>query len=124
MLSAEQEKFCQLRALEMSATQSYMQAFGIDNARSAATLGSRELKKVEIVNRINEIRKQSSKGVAMTLDEMHEHINEIVRDKEQRAETMLKAMELSAKLQGLMKQTVDLQGELVTTVEMVGDIDA
>lgn len=131
VLTAKQERFCQLYALSDNATQSYMEAYGQADCNSAAVCANRTLRNANVKRRIEELQAEKQKhfdeqknSKIMELDELLAFYTSVVRDANERTETRLKAGRHYADIRGFITQNLNVQGELVTTVEMVGDIDA
>jgi len=134
------ERFAQLVATGMSATEAYRRVYKT-TVKVAGSAGGRLLKNVGIQQRLTELQQKAAEGAVMTLQEMLEFLARVRRtpigevdersDLCQSAEytedgrkfkmpDKLRAVELSAKLQGLFKEKVEVSvdglGELLKAI--------
>lgn len=131
-LDVKEEKFCLAYAKSGNATQSYLEAFGTENAKSAGVKGCHLLKKVSIQNRLAELAEEIRKPAIADAAEIQEILTRLIRSEDteeqvvvegsgngyskarivQRAvqkKDIVKAAELLAKMQGAFDNTLKVE---------------
>ena len=112
LLNSRWERFAQVYAVTDNITKSALEAgFPVSGA---ATQGSRLLKRVEIKDRINEIRAPRNNHNIAEIDEILAFFSKTMRDEEgTSSQNRIKAAELLGKAKRMFVEQVEVTGELV-----------
>ncbi len=98
-MSPKQERFCIEYLIQMNASQAAVSA-GY-SPKTAGAIGSENLKKPNIRNRISELQQERSNRMQVTADHVLAAIVSIAKDPNQSGMTRVKALELLGKHLGI-----------------------
>ena len=116
-LRGRQEKFCLAYAACGNATEAALKA-GYSK-KTARTIGSENLTKVDIQKRIAELGKKATQKAFLTIEEKRRILQEIAQDPEARKDERMKAIDLDNKMEGVYINRTELTGAYGGPLEFV-----
>ena len=116
-LTPRQVRFCQEYANGCSGAEAYRRAgYNVKNGDVAASCAEKLLRKADVQKKIQYLQDSITSQKIMRGQEMQEALSEIARDTTGRVDLRMKAMDLLAKMQGLMVNRSEINGDLTIDV--------
>ena len=117
LLKEKQEKFCiEYLSCGNATTAAIKAGYSRKNAR---TIGSENLTKLDIQNRLNELREAAASKKVLTYREKREWIAERLRDPDERSDVKAKLVDLDNKMEGVYINRTELTGAYGGPLEFV-----
>ena len=116
-MTERQENFCLEYAKSGNATQAYMAAgYSCKDAKSAAVTASRMLRKVNVRQRIEELRAQIKSEKILSIEQRKEILTSIASDSESTKQDKVKAIDTLNKMDGVYLNRTEITGGLPVVI--------